>query len=155
PKECSVDGDCGTGSVCELRDSVPVCVHAEDAPLVIGESAPISGTNQALGTGMKLGIELAFKEANDAGGVRGRQLQLDFRDDAYDPPTAEMAARQFTDVSVSTSDPPRCPSTSTPEPDGHGNTTPVSMTAMTRGPHAVLAFLGNVGTPTMVRAAPV
>ena len=26
---------------------------------------------------------------------------------------------------------------------------------MTRGPNAVLAFLGNVGTPTMVRAAPV
>jgi ABC-type branched-subunit amino acid transport system substrate-binding protein len=155
PKPCNVDGDCGAGSVCELREATPVCVHADDAPLIIGESAPVSGTNQALGTGMKLGIELAFQEQNDAGGIRGRKLQLDFRDDAYDPPTAEQAARAFTDVQVSSNDPPKCPSTSTPEPDGHGNTTMVSMTAMSRGPNAVLAFLGNVGTPTMVRAAPV
>ena len=31
---------------------------------------------------------------------------------------------------------------------------PVSTTALSRGPNAVLALLGNVGTPTMVRAAP-
>jgi ABC-type branched-subunit amino acid transport system substrate-binding protein len=155
PKPCAVDGDCATGDVCEIRESTPVCVKAEDAPLTIGQSAPISGTNQALGTGMKTGVELAFKEQNDAGGIRGRQLVLDFRDDAYDPPTAEMDARAFTDVVVSPSDPPKCPSTSTMEPDGHGNNTPISTTALTRGPNAVLAFLGNVGTPTMIRAAPV
>jgi len=56
---------------------------------------------------------------------------------------------------VSATDAPRCPSTSTMEPDGHGNNTPISTTALTRGPNAVLAFLGNVGTPTMIRAAPV
>lgn len=155
PKPCAVDGDCATNDVCEMRDQTPVCVPAADAPLRIGQSAPISGTNQALGTGMKLGVELAFAEQNMAGGVRGRQLELDFRDDAYDPPTAEMAARAFTDVVVSASDPPKCPSTSTMEPDGHGNNTPISTTALTRGPNAVLAFLGNVGTPTMIRAAPV
>lgn len=155
-KTCAVDADCSGGSVCELRDATAVCIKAADAPLLIGQSAPISGTNQALGTGMKLGVELAFAEQNAAGGIRGRQLTLDFRDDAYDPPTAEAAARAFTDVVVSASDPPRCPSTMTvPEPDGHGNTTAISNTAMTRGPKAVLAFLGNVGTPTMVRAAPV
>jgi len=155
PRTCSLDGDCGTGDVCELRDSTPVCVHAEDAPITIGQSAPISGTNQALGTSMKSGVELAFDEQNANVGIRGRQLVLDFRDDEYDPPTAEMAARVFTDVIVSPSDPPKCPSTALPEPDGHGNTTPISTTALTRGPNAVLAFLGNVGTPTMVRAAPV
>src|SRR5690242_15870956 len=64
---CSVDGDCGDGLVCEERDRQPVCVRAEDAPLIIGQSAPASGTNQALGTEMKLGIELAFKERNAAG----------------------------------------------------------------------------------------
>ena len=155
-KTCAVDEDCSGGDVCELRATTPVCVHAAEAPLVIGQSAPISGTNQALGTAMKLGVELAFAEQNAAGGIRGRQLTLQFRDDAYDPPTAEAAARAFTDVVVSASDPPRCPSTmAVPEPDGHGNTTAISNTAMTRGPNAVLAFLGNVGTPTMVRAAPV
>jgi ABC-type branched-subunit amino acid transport system substrate-binding protein len=155
PKPCALDGDCATGDVCEMRDTTPVCVKAMDAPITIGQSAPVSGTNQQLGTDMKLGVELALKEQNDAGGIRGRQLVLNFRDDAYDPPTAEMAARAFTDVVVSSSDPPKCPSTTTIEPDGHGNTTAISNTALTRGPNAVLAFLGNVGTPTMVRAAPV
>lgn len=161
PKPCAVDGDCATGDVCEMRSTdsastteTPVCVKAEDATIHIGQSAPVSGVNQQLGTDMKLGVELAFKEQNDLGGIRGRQLVLDFRDDAYDPPTAEMAARVFTDV-VSSSEAAKCPSSTTLEPDGHGNTTPISTTAMSRGPNAVLAFLGNVGTPTMVRAAPV
>ncbi|MDB4953012.1 MAG: putative leucine/isoleucine/valine-binding protein precursor [Myxococcales bacterium] len=155
PKPCSLDGDCGTGLVCELRELQPVCVHAADAPLVIGSSSAISGTNYELGTGMKLGIELALAEQNAKGGVRGRQLVLNFRDDAYDPPIAETAARALADVQIMDGTTPKCPSTTTPEPDGHGNTTPISTTALSRGPNAVLAFLGNVGTPTMVRAAPI
>ena len=149
-KPCDVDGDCGTGLVCELRAQEPVCVAAADAPLLIGQSAPISGPNQALGQ-MKLGIELAFEEKNDAGGIRGRMLQLEFRDDAYQPELAEMAARALTDVRVA-QDSPRCPTTSSSAVAGQA---PVSMTALDRGPNAVLAFLGNVGTPTMVRSAPV
>src|SRR3954469_9433217 len=151
PQPCAIDGDCGSGLVCEVREQAPVCVHAEDAPLVIGQSAPISGTNQALGTGMKLGIELAFKEKNDAGGIRGRMLQLEFKDDAYQPDLAEAAARSLVDVQPMEAA-PRCPTTSTPAVAGQ---TPISTTALGRGPNAVLAFLGNVGTPTMVRAAPV
>ena len=151
PQPCALDGDCGTGLVCELREQEPVCVHAEDAPLIIGQSAPISGTNQALGTGMKLGIELAFKEKNEAGGIRGRKLQLEFRDDAYQPELAEAAARNLVDAQVSDRA-PHCPTTTTPAVAGQ---TPISATALDRGPNAVLAFLGNVGTPTMVRSAPV
>jgi ABC-type branched-subunit amino acid transport system substrate-binding protein len=151
PKQCAVDTECGTGSVCELRSGVPVCVHAEDAPIVLGESAPISGTNQALGTQMKLGIELAFDEQNAMGGIRGRMLSLSFRDDAYQPSLAEQAARALVDAQVSTSDAPHCPSTENPSP----GQAPVSTTAMSRGPNAVLALVGSVGTPTMVRAAPV
>jgi ABC-type branched-subunit amino acid transport system substrate-binding protein len=150
PQPCSVDTDCGAGLVCELRDSSPVCVSAGDAPLVIGESAPISGTNQALGTGMKLGIELAFDEQNAKGGIRGRMLQLDFRDDAYQPDLAEAAARSLTDAQVLT-DNPKCPS-STAMIAGNA---PVTTMALKRGKSAVLALLGNVGTPTMVRAAPI
>lgn len=128
-----------------------MCVAAEDAPLVIGQSAPVSGTNQALGTAMKLGIELAFKEKNEAGGIRGRQLVLQFRDDAYNPDLAEQAARSLVDVQPLDAA-PRCPTTSTPAVAGQS---PISTTALGRGPNAVLAFLGNVGTPTMVRSAPV
>src|SRR5512147_1360299 len=150
PQPCAVDTECGTGLVCELRDQAPVCVEAKDAPLVIGQSAPVSGTNQALGTGMKLGIELAFKEKNDAGGIRGRQIKLEFRDDAYTPALAETATRSLIDVQM-TQAAPRCPTTSTPVVAGDA---PISANALERGPNAVLAILGNVGTPTMVRAAP-
>ncbi|HEY5926051.1 MAG TPA: ABC transporter substrate-binding protein [Kofleriaceae bacterium] len=151
PKQCSVDSECGTGGVCELRASIPVCVPAEEAPLLIGQSAPVSGTNQALGTGMKLGIELAFAEQNAAGGIRGRQLELVFRDDAYQPQLAEEAARRLVDAQISQTDTPKCPSTANPAP----GQAPVSTTAMSRGPGAVLALVGSVGTPTMQRAAPV
>ncbi len=136
--------------MCELRDGGAYCVRPEEAPLWIGQSAPISGANQELGTDMKLGIELAFAEKNADGGIRGRKLELEFRDDAYQPELAEAAARALVDVQV-TQAPPRCPTTKAVT-DGE---MPVSTTALERGPRAVLALLGNVGTPTMARAAPV
>jgi branched-chain amino acid transport system substrate-binding protein len=150
PHECSQDSDCEGGLVCEVRENNNVCVAATDAPIVIGQSAPITGTNQALGTNMKLGIELAFKEQNDKGGIRGRPLVLEFRDDGYDPPLAEAAARALTDAQ-DVDGAPRCPSTASMIA---GNT-PISDHALKRGPKAVLAIVGNVGTPTMVRSAPV
>lgn len=153
PQSCSVDSDCGkdSGLVCEIRGQA-TCVRLEDAPLRIGQSAPLSGTNQALGTAMKSGIELAFDEKNLAGGIRGRKLALEFRDDAYQPALAEVATKNLLDVQIAKTGMPRCPTTSTPVTAG---ATPVSTTAMTRGPNAVLAILGNVGTPTMIQSAPV
>jgi ABC-type branched-subunit amino acid transport system substrate-binding protein len=150
PQPCSLDSDCGTGLVCETRNEQPVCVTAEEAPLIIGHSSALSGTNQALGTNMKLGIELAFKEKNEAGGIRGRQLKLEFRDDAYDPTTAEQAARVLMDASVVDGVAPKCPTTQTPPV-----APAISDFALRRGPNSVLAMIGSVGTPTMVRAAPV
>ena len=151
PQTCALDKDCGDGQVCEMRQSAAVCVPSSDAPIVIGMSAPVSGTNQALGTGMKLGIELAFADQNANGGIRGRELKLEFRDDAYQPDLAEAAARALVDVQTLTTA-PRCPTTTTPAVAGQ---LPISTTGLGRGPNAVLAFIGNVGTPTMVRAAPV
>ena len=53
-----------------------------------GQSAAFSGPAGELGTGMKLGIEAAFAEANRAGGVHGRMLELVALDDAYEPELA-------------------------------------------------------------------
>jgi ABC-type branched-subunit amino acid transport system substrate-binding protein len=47
---------------------------------------------------------------------------------------------------------PRCPSTGTALTT---DTTPISMTRLDRGPNAVLAILGDMGTPTTMRSAPV
>ncbi len=56
--------------------------------ILFGQSAAFSGPAQELGRNMRLGIETAFKEANDTGGVYGRRLELESRDDAYEPEAA-------------------------------------------------------------------
>jgi ABC-type branched-subunit amino acid transport system substrate-binding protein len=152
PKACAVDSDCGDGLVCGQEDGQAVCTTPDTTPLHIGMSAPVSGPNQALGTEMKLGILLAFDEQNAAGGIHGRQLVLDFRDDAYQPALAEDNTRALVDAQPGKGTKVKCPTTSTPAVAGDK---PVSTTPLDRGPNAVLALIGNVGTPTMVRSAPV
>lgn len=56
-----------------------------DDEIVFGQSAALSGPSQVLGKGMRLGIEAAFHEANQSGGVHGRHLILETLDDAYEP----------------------------------------------------------------------
>ena len=49
-----------------------------------GQSAALTGPSAALGMGMRLGVQAAFEEANQAGGVHGRQLRLTTLDDGYE-----------------------------------------------------------------------
>ena len=48
-----------------------------DDRIVFGQSAALKGPAAALGLGMRDGILAAFQEANAAGGVHGRKLDLD------------------------------------------------------------------------------
>ncbi len=59
-----------------------------DSKIVFGQSAALGGPAAALGIGMKAGLEAAFKEANDAGGVYGRKIELKSYDDGYEPDRA-------------------------------------------------------------------
>lgn len=52
--------------------------------VLFGQSAVLSGPSQYLGTSMRLGIETAFHEANQNGGVHGRYLSLESMDDSYE-----------------------------------------------------------------------
>ena len=56
-----------------------------DDRILFGQSAAFSGPAQALGQGMRLGIQAAFHEQNQAGGVHGRMLELTTLDDQYEP----------------------------------------------------------------------
>ncbi|WP_419914081.1 ABC transporter substrate-binding protein [Candidatus Poriferisodalis sp.] len=56
-----------------------------DDRVLFGQSAAFSGPAQALGHAMRLGIEAAFAEQNQAGGVHGRMLELVTKDDRYEP----------------------------------------------------------------------
>ncbi len=53
--------------------------------IAFGQIAALDGPAAALGLGMQKGILAAFAEANAAGGVNGRRLTLDSRDDGYEP----------------------------------------------------------------------
>lgn len=73
-------------------------VHAADPGIsadriVFGQAAAIEGPAAALGTGMRDGILAAFGEANAAGGVKGRKLELVVRDDGYEPGKSLAATR--------------------------------------------------------------
>ncbi|HSG32926.1 MAG TPA: ABC transporter substrate-binding protein, partial [Sphingomonadaceae bacterium] len=56
--------------------------------IVFGQSAAFKGPAAALGIGMRDGILAAFQEANEAGGINGRKLELISHNDGYEPETA-------------------------------------------------------------------
>jgi ABC-type branched-subunit amino acid transport system substrate-binding protein len=59
-----------------------------DDRIVFGQSAAFKGAAAALGLGMRDGILAAFNEANAAGGVHGRRLELVSYNDGYEPEKA-------------------------------------------------------------------
>jgi len=70
----------------------PLSLSAEpgvfDDRIVFGQSAALKGPAAALGLGMREGILAAFHEANAAGGVHGRRLELISYNDDYEPEVA-------------------------------------------------------------------
>ena len=89
-----------------------------DNEIRFGMSAPFSGPAKDLGHQMRVGIETAFRMANDTGGVNGRVLKLVTADDGYEPARTADTMKQLYDQDQ------------------------------------VFGFIGNVGTPTAVVAAP-
>ena len=66
-----------------------------DDRVLFGQSAAFSGPSRALGEGMNLGIEAAFHEANQAGGIHGRRIELATRDDGYESASAFERTREL------------------------------------------------------------
>src|SRR5437870_4562387 len=53
--------------------------------IVLGMSTALSGPAADLGLNMRAGVLAALEEANRAGGIHGRRLQLLSLDDSYEP----------------------------------------------------------------------
>ena len=66
-----------------------------DQRVLFGQSAAFSGPAGDLGRNMRLGIEAAFAEANAAGGVHGRLIELTSLDDGYEPEAAIANTREL------------------------------------------------------------
>lgn len=61
-------------------------------PIPIGLSAPLTTQFAQNGKWMREGAELAIKEINDAGGIKGRPLKLFIEDDQGTNPTGAVNA---------------------------------------------------------------
>src|SRR3954463_13458520 len=63
--------------------------------IIIGQSAPLSGSNQELGQDIRNGALAYFKKINEAGGIQGRKIELVTLDDGNDVKRAGENARQL------------------------------------------------------------
>src|SRR5213082_3303633 len=68
--------------------------RAED-PVKAGMSGPFSGGLSLLGQSVRDGVEVAFAEINDQGGVNGRKLQFIAEDDGYEPMRTIASAKKL------------------------------------------------------------
>jgi branched-chain amino acid transport system substrate-binding protein len=64
-------------------------------PLVLGQSCVLSGPAKNLGIEMRAGLLAAFSQANDEGGIHGREIILLSRDDGYEPDRAVKNTRSL------------------------------------------------------------
>ncbi|MGO9547219.1 MAG: ABC transporter substrate-binding protein [Rhodomicrobium sp.] len=60
-----------------------------------GASVPLTGANKDYGQRIRTGLEVAFRSANDAGGVHGRALRLIAADDGYEPTRTAETVKQL------------------------------------------------------------
>ncbi|MBU0726350.1 MAG: ABC transporter substrate-binding protein [Alphaproteobacteria bacterium] len=63
--------------------------------ILLGQSAAIVGPESAIGLGLMRGMTAAFKEVNEAGGVKGRKIELITYDDGYAPDVALQNTRKL------------------------------------------------------------
>ena len=65
--------------------------------LVIGGIGPVTGGAAIYGENVKNGIQLAVDEINEAGGVNGMKLEINFQDDVHDPAASVTAYNTLKD----------------------------------------------------------
>jgi branched-chain amino acid transport system substrate-binding protein len=66
-------------------------------PILIGQSASLSGPAAAAGQAFVLGARLYLNEVNGSGGINGRPIELRTLDDSYDPKRAADNAAKLID----------------------------------------------------------
>jgi branched-chain amino acid transport system substrate-binding protein len=73
----------------------PARAQVTDAEVLVGMCGPFSGVAKELGTQLKIGLDVAFAAANEAGGVAGRRVRLVALDDAYDPARTATCVKEL------------------------------------------------------------
>jgi branched-chain amino acid transport system substrate-binding protein len=70
---------------------------AAHADIVIGTAGPLTNSEALFGTTWMNGMELAVRQANDAGGIGGQKLVLQREDDGGDPKQGTLVAQKQCD----------------------------------------------------------
>jgi branched-chain amino acid transport system substrate-binding protein len=73
-------------------------VSAQTGPIKIGVVTPLSGTYTPIGEQVKMGLDLAAKEINAAGGINGRKIDLIYEDEEANPAVATQKAEKLFQV---------------------------------------------------------
>ena len=71
---------------------------AQSSPIKIGVVTPLSGTYTPIGEQVKMGLDLAAKEINAAGGINGRKVNLIYEDEEANPAVATQKAEKLFQV---------------------------------------------------------
>lgn len=66
-----------------------------DQQILLGQSCALQGPAASLGKGMQAGLQAAFAEANGAGGINGRKIELVSVNDGYEPKKCQIATRML------------------------------------------------------------
>lgn len=81
-----------------INDKTTGHVVSNNGPIKIGIIGHFSGEYAAYGIPMKNAVELAIKEANNAGGIDGRRLVVVIEDDGTDPAKAASSMNKLVNV---------------------------------------------------------
>lgn len=65
-------------------------------PILFGMVAPMTGDAADYGAQLETGVRLAIDEINEAGGIGGRQVELEICDDKCDPYEGSLCAQKMT-----------------------------------------------------------
>lgn len=85
------------GSTVATSVAFPKIVSAAPAPIVVGQSAAVTGPQSGFGAAMRDGVQAAINSVNRAGGVKGRPLQLLTLDDQGDKAKTEGNVKRLVD----------------------------------------------------------
>jgi len=73
-------------------------VLAQSGPINFGVVTPLSGNYTPIGEQVKMGLDLAAKEINAAGGINGRKIDLIYEDEEANPAVATQKAEKLFQV---------------------------------------------------------
>lgn len=83
------------GFICMAALLVAVGRPASAQTIRIGVFGPLTGDAAAMGSSEKEAVDLAVKEKNDAGGIRGKKIEIVYGDDAGKPEEAVNVAKRL------------------------------------------------------------